>query len=426
MVDWSIDSRLNKAKNTVVICALAVAILAGLNVFFQVLEPPSNLKEVFQDTLLNWFFILGGLFASGFAIASSMDFLTKYLPWKKRIDERITHLESGIKPDLYYSYTHEQRLNKEQSEIIKEPKKYPKSFIFSKEIKILTVFLVLGIIIIFLALWFNAIANQDDRVSYRPWQAFQMYYTTSYRLNDLRTTVILNENNEQYVGIYYSVDQIQNDNPFIALVIPYTGQLRYGDHHWLSKSLTEGGTLIYKQFSCNEDKCNYHRYQNYYDQYEGNDQYNLLFEINGKIDSNRAGDHSLKIPINGALDRESSEFVQFELAKGKVYSYSNGFSNITSSKFAVSLPEDISELDILPNNFEIRYENFPSFNKNKTVFEWNMPKDTSSFHLGYTYPSEKIHHETFSNISTIFTGVGITFIITGIAEYVKGRIESKK
>lgn len=367
------------------------------------------------------------LFSPGFTIGlylvmlSSITGVASLILSNLRIKDIENELEK-LKDTIYAK-----NINNKQEKHFLPNEEYPESRGISKELKIFTVFLILGGFVLFSAFFLNEIANENDRVSYRPWQSFHMFYSTSYHFDQLRTTVIINENGEEFVGIYYHIDRIPDGKSFVALVLPYDGKLREGDHHWISKPLSEGGTLIYKQFICKNDECTYHRYQDsYYGHYEGNDQDNLLFEINGSIDSNRSGDHSLKIPLNGAVNDEVSRFVQFDLSEKKVYAYRNGFENVTTAKFAVSLPEDITGLHILPENFNIRYENFQAFNKNKTVFEWNTPKDTASFHLDYTYPSEKTRHEKFSNLSIIFTGIGITVIITGIAEFAKGRINSKK
>ncbi len=286
-------------------------------------------------------------------------------------------------------------------------------------IKFLTVFLILGGSTLITAYIFVEVSQEDERIASRPQQALNLFYTTSYRLNSLDTTLILRED-AQFIHIYYFIDNIRKDEPFIALILPYSGVLRSGDHDWKSEPMSYGSTLIYKQFSCIENICNYHPYEDYYGTPDGNDQYNLLFEINGKIDSRKAGEHSLNVPVSGVIENDIMLFVDKNVTKKGNYSWRTSFDNVTSTpKISVSIPEEATNLNFFPEAHP-RFVNLQS--SNRTVFEWEIPSQNTVFHIDFSIPTEKVHYQFYNGIAIFLTGVGITFIITGIAEYVKFRI----
>jgi len=280
-------------------------------------------------------------------------------------------------------------------------------------------FFILGGSILIFANMFSEFSQEGERVASRPQQALDLFYSTSYRLNTLDTTLILKED-AQFIHIYYFIDNIRKDDPFIALILPYPGVLRSGDHGWQSEPMPYGSTLIYKQFSCGDDKCNYHPYEDYYGTPDGNDQYNLLFEINGKIDSRKTGEHSLNVPVHG-IKSEINEYVQENLVKKGGHTWRTSFHNVTNiARLAVSIPEEATSLNFFPEGAHTRYVNLQS--SNRTVFEWDIPNDNTVFHLDYSIPSEMEHTEFHNNASILLMGIGIPFIVIGIAEYVKFRI----
>lgn len=154
---------------------------------------------------------------------------------------------------------------------------------------------------------------------------------------------------------------------------------------------------------------------------DGNDQYNLLFEITGKIDSRNAGEHAINIPVNG-FTSEVNSYVQNNIIKQKGYQWATGFQNVThSAKLSASIPEEATSLNFFPDVLHTKYVNLQS--SNRTIFEWEIPYERTSFHIDYTIPSEKEYSEYFSNLSILFTGIGTPLVITGIVEFVKSKIK---
>lgn len=409
MVDWSIDSSLNNAKKIIIVAVCGVAILAVINLIFQVLGPPTTLEELFQDTLLNWYFILAGLIAGAYAIRSNMNFLIKHIPWKKGIEERISNVERGIKPDTYYSETYAQKMKK-PNPVVNNPK---------STFSIPWGLLIVGIIIAISGYWIYEYSAENDRDAFQTWDGIRLFKSKSFTDPRVDLNFLLQDSSSS-IHIYYLLEKITN-NTFFGISLPYEGSLTERNNGWSTKPISNNSTLIYKIFLCKENisACNY----NALNENEGNDQFNLLFKINDLIDAKQFYTHSLNIPVGGSANLDAMSFFQFNVTGGESYSWNSDAGDV-DFQISVSVQDDATEINLIPLAHP-RAFSFEPTQVNRTIYSWNVPIQDTSFHIDYVVPDERKNYETLNTFGIVFMGSGISIIAVFFGEIGKRKLQSK-
>lgn len=118
MNNWAKDPLLTNSLYLTISIMGIIATFALINVVYGFYTKfPSSLEEFLISPVTNWNITQGALFASAVAILSSINFLKRKLgPWTERVDRKLWELERGLKPDVYYSCSYEEKMKKKETE----------------------------------------------------------------------------------------------------------------------------------------------------------------------------------------------------------------------------------------------------------------------------------------------------------------------
>ncbi|MGY5147457.1 MAG: hypothetical protein ACW9W4_05625 [Candidatus Nitrosopumilus sp. bin_7KS] len=315
---------------------------------------------------------------------------------KNSTDEKIHSIERSLKPDLYYSATYAKKMKKTENKI-NSMKKIP---------SISWGLLVVGAILLLIGIFLYHDASINDRSGIQTWNGINFYKTKSLSHTDVDMNFIVKDD-ESLIHIFYSTNNIQNGT-FIGLYLPYEGQLT-NNHDWNVLPMAENSSFIYKKFDCDENnECNYHYFEDYYGNPDGNDQYNLLFKIDGLIDTKEAYTHTIGIPFGGANPNDVMEMIQFEISDEGVWSWQENWENVDAS-LSISIQDDATEINLIPDAHP-KSHLFKATDVTRTIYSWGITSQQTVYHLDYIMPEEKTHYENYRTWGIVFVSNGISIL----------------
>jgi len=407
MNDWSKDPSLTNSLYLTIIIMGIIAIFALINVAYGFYTKfPTSVEEFLISPVTNWNITQVSLFASAVAIISSINFLKRKLgPWKERVDRKLWDLERGLKPDVYYSFSYEEKMKKKRTESIKN------SHLAS------CVLLIIGFGVGGYGVWLYVDSIEMGRDAFQTWEGINLFKTNSFALDSLSINFIMREPDPPAIHVYYNAYFIQNDSAFLALLLPYNGMLHSLDieNGWNEAAMANNSTLIYKQFSCsvNRTKGNC----GISSSFDGGDQDNLLFTIDRQIDAKQFYTHSLNIPLRTAVNSTILEFIKNNVSKTGLAYWDGGWTNVTDkASLTISLQDDATEMNLIPPAYP-RSNFFEPLKVNRTVFAWEIPKEQATFHIDYVMPSERAHFDWNRTLSSVLIGIGVSLVSVSIGNF---------
>lgn len=248
----------------------------------------------------------------------------------------------------------------------------------------------------------------NDRDAFQTWEGINLFKTKSFVLDSINFNFIMREPQLPAIHIPYSASFIQNDSAFIAILIPYNGNLDSYDiqNGWIAEPFSNS-TLIYKQFHCKSDSTGNCRF---FEPTKGMDDGNLLFTIDQQIDSKQFYTHSLNIPAHSPIDSNILGFVQFNVSKTGAAYWDANWTNATNNKnLSISVQDDATQINLIPPAIP-RSLFVEQLKVNRTIYEWDMPNENTVFHIDYVMPQELEHFDRYRMISSILIAIGVSLV----------------
>lgn len=253
----------------------------------------------------------------------------------------------------------------------------------------------LGIVLIVygsILLWvFPAINNQSglepqDNISVGHSDHFQSVIT---KLN------FIMDSDSQKISIYYNILPTDK-NGFLAIVLPYKGNLEINNKKWYSEQLPSGSTVLFTNVTCSSNCVT--------------DEDEFVFQITGKLDSITYPNHIVQLPFSNGI---SSEVVDefHKIANGTSYRIgwdmtSTSIQMTLNKRFDERTTEPVARLSLIPNKDK---------GGNNYVLNWDLEKGNTVFAVKYSDNDSRELSEFRQTWTGIGIGSGITMIAAGAA-----------
>jgi hypothetical protein len=275
------------------------------------------------------------------------------------------------------------------------------------------VFFGLGFLILFLAIVALVTPILNDHDAVQTWVGFDIQYQNVH-LNGVSVSVVALENT-QLLHIYYSVDQIKGEKPFLMFVIPYQVAMTNTEEsykyslpgEWKRQYLPGiKATVMSKIFDCTgRDKyCN--------------DQLNMYFEFKEPIDSKQYFRHSIDIPFQkiihpGLIDIRNEMIVpSIEIT--------NSWQTDRTTLLKVSVLDDSTEYNPIPDGY-LELNKYNETRVSNSVMVWDVPDKNILFHLDYVNPDEQKIYDTLTGIALLLLGTSASTLVLATTELISHR-----
>ena len=158
------------------------------------------------------------------------------------------------------------------------------------------VFLVYGSIL----LW--GIPIYENYTGLEPQENISIAHSDHFQNTITKLNFIINSDT-QTLSIYYNI--LPNDkNGFLAITLPYEGELELNKEKWYLEQLSSGETVIFTNITCSSS-CTAEEDE-------------FIFRIADKLDSYTIPNHSIQLPFSNGISNEVVNKIH-EIANGTSY-----------------------------------------------------------------------------------------------------------
>lgn len=272
--------------------------------------------------------------------------------------------------------------------------------------------LILGIIIIIAGLFFFITPISNDRPEVDRWSGFDLVRQENVTLSSLSFNIVTLEE-VQYLHIFYSTNEIHGETPFLMFIIPYLGIIvnPQGDQYSIPeewKTYRDPGlktTILYKFFDCTEKKyCN--------------DQLNMYFDFDYKIDSKQYYTHSINIPFLSSFHPPLTDAIN-KILKDIPNSYWEKNWGLREGKnpiLTVSVIDASTQYNDIPDGY-LKSHKYNRTGVTNSVMVWDVPEHAIDFHLDIVNPHEKYYYDNLRTIAVVLFATGTAFLTISFSEY---------
>ena len=256
-----------------------------------------------------------------------------------------------------------------------------------------------------------SIPTLTDRPKIDRWEGFHVVRHENVTLANLDFNIVTLEE-KQNLHIFYAAEEIKKGDTFLMFIIPYLGTLTNpeGDgfsipNDWQTyHDIGLKTTILYNFFDCGDKSyCN--------------DQLNMYFDFDEKIDSKQYYTHSINIPF---LSPHPSEIIT---ARNKILEHiPNGYwkesMTLTHNfvpQLTITVLDDSTQYNPIPDGY------LKSHNSNRTgvtnsVMVWDIPEKRITFHLDYIDTNYKWIYDIMTTSAIFLFGIGIEFRVISFSE----------